>query len=88
MPRVEDEAYPENPGDYGLVNGEWCVCAPDGGRFMLASVAHPDQAGNHHEVEVHDDGTISVMPRPGNSNSILSPRGWHGYIDRGEWSRA
>ena len=86
--RIPDDDYPELPGDFGLVGGEWCLCAPDGSRFMLASEQNPDRAGHHHEVEVHDDGLISVLPRPGNSNSILSPRGWHGYIDHGEWRQA
>jgi hypothetical protein len=33
--------------------------------------------------------TITVEPKPGNSNSILCPTcGWHGYIDHGVWRDA
>lgn len=77
------------PGDYGKIVDDrkvtWFVCAPDGSRFMLASPQSPDRAGRHHEVDEHEDGTITVEPKPGNSNSILSPNGWHGWIYRGEW---
>lgn len=42
-----------------------------------------------HTVREHDDGTISVRPGDGSSNSILvtGHRGeqWHGYIARGVW---
>jgi hypothetical protein len=78
-------------GDYGKIPGDpdgWFVCAPDGMKFMLANTASPDSAGRVHEVEEHEDGTITVEPRPNNSNSILSPRGWHGYIHQGVWSGA
>lgn len=56
-----------------------CWCVYYGGAAMIP----------HHEIEEHDDGTITIEPRPGNSNSILisDSRGerWHGYIYRGEW---
>ena len=39
-----------------------------------------------HDVDEHDDGTITIEAKPTNSNSILCPFcGWHGYIDRGVW---
>ncbi len=44
-----------------------------------------------HHVEEHEDGTISVLPVPESSNSILAtrngakPKQWHGYIRRGVW---
>lgn len=42
-----------------------------------------------HTVREHEDGTISVRPGDGSSNSILVQRGpngpsWHGYIEHGE----
>lgn len=83
--RLPDREFPEQPGDYALVTGDWVVQAPDGSVFMLASESKPDSKGRHHEVEVHGDGTISVLPQPGNSNSVMSPAGWHGYIRRGVW---
>lgn len=86
--RVADDHLPERPGEYASVfGGEWVVCAPDGAIFHLASEASPDGNGKHHEVEEHEDGTISVLPRPNNSNSILSPQGWHGYLRRGVWEQ-
>lgn len=74
------------PGDFGKVDGEWLVKSPDGVVFQLASERSPDASGRHHEVEEHEDGMISVEPRTNNSNSILSPRGWHGWIRRGVWA--
>ena len=35
-----------------------------------------------HEVEEHDDGTITVSP------SIVTSDGWHGWLDRGVWREA
>lgn len=86
------------PGDYcrRLVpaDGErpawwrWWVCLPDGGTTPLAHPEHTDSHGRHHEVLEHCDGSISVLPYEHNSNSILSPRGWHGYIRHGVWQPA
>lgn len=84
------------PGDYSkrsVTNHDetdhwtmWYVCAPDGQRFYLANEHDRDRSGKHHEVDEHDDGTISVVPKPANSNSIQSPnQGWHGWIDHGVW---
>jgi hypothetical protein len=43
----------------------------------------------HHTVREHEDGTISVRPNDGSSNSILQHGSrsvsWHGYIERGVW---
>lgn len=41
-----------------------------------------------HHVEEHEDGSITVMPQPENSNSILCSCGWHGFIDHGVWKKA
>lgn len=44
---------------------------------------------DHHTVRENDDGTISVLPGDGSSNSILvhgsRERSWHGYIYSGEF---
>jgi hypothetical protein len=40
----------------------------------------------NHTVREHEDGTISVLPGDGSSNSILISRGkksWHGYVRHG-----
>jgi hypothetical protein len=43
-------------------------------------------------VREEDDGTISVRPGDGSSNSILLSgafgKTWHGYIEHGEWSKS
>lgn len=93
------------PGDYWKVlnrgNGEplksdassnltgivWMVVAPnetdDGSGFFP-----PGNLANH-TVREHEDGTISVLPGDGSSNSILITgahgRQYHGYIRGGVW---
>lgn len=46
----------------------------------------------NHTVREHDDGTISVRPGDGSSNSILvtghHDQRWHGYIDHGEFAES
>lgn len=72
----------------------WKLTAEDGEVTWM--IRHPgpchDPDGNghgrlspEHHVEEHEDGMISVMPQPGNSNSILCSCGWHGFIDHGVW---
>jgi len=72
-----------DPGDYMkvLVNPggyTWYVTTPNGLLWNLAN----------HTVREEDDGSISVKPGDGSSNSILVGTGdksWHGYITRGLW---
>lgn len=80
------------PGDYGKISGDvdaWLVCAPNGQKFQLCNATSPDPHGRVHEVDEHEDGTISVEPKLHNSNSIGAPPlhgvGWHGYIRHGVW---
>jgi phage terminase large subunit GpA-like protein len=73
-----------------LANGErfksyWYRC-PGCGEYGV--LAYDPREGPTHEVDENDDGTITVEPKPGNSNSILHVCGWHGYIDHGEWRPA
>lgn len=64
-----------------LTGGIWGIVTPNGRRGTLVL----------HTVREHEDGTITVAPGDGSSNSILTsghddrPE-WHGYIDRGVWS--
>lgn len=62
-----------HPGEYGLINGHWYGCTPNG---LLANLSR-------HTVTEHEDGTISVSP------SILVEGGqtnaWHGYLEHGVW---
>lgn len=60
------------PGSYGVFEGKWYACTPNG---LLANL------GNH-SVSENPDGTISVTP------SILvrgHDKEWHGYLTDGEW---
>ena len=74
-----------NLDDFWEGETAWAVKPPCGHRFEIGDPAWSP----HHDVEKHDDGAISVVPRPGNSNSILCPTcGWHGYIEHGVWREA
>lgn len=84
------------PGDYwkilalrsdapGNLTGTcWYVVAPEIG-FGPALL-------RLHTVREEEDGTISVRPGDGSSNSILvkgaNGKTWHGYIEHGNWRRA
>lgn len=71
-----------HPGN--LTGGAWYVVAPigDAEGYAIGRL-------EHHTVREHEDGTISVRPGDGSSNSILITgshrRSWHGYIERGVW---
>lgn len=83
------------PGDYwkianltcvnptNLTGTAWFVVAPCGAGFAIGRL-------EKHTVREHDDGTISVRPSDGSSNSIkiTGAHGceWHGYIEHGVWS--
>jgi len=73
-PRVEDDQMFFREGDYGRdENGEW-FCWPPGTKHM-GSI-------KDHEVQEHEDGTITVTP------SILTDEGIHVRLDRGVWGDA
>lgn len=66
-------AYPSN-----LTGMLWLAKTPNGLHVALGA----------HTVREEDDGTISVKPGDGSSNSILVSNGkesWHGYITKGLW---
>lgn len=61
----------------------WMVRPPCGHHFMIGRA----DWNPRHEIDEHDDGAITVEPKPTNSNSILCPEcGWHGYIHHGVWT--
>ncbi len=75
--RVPDcEPHLLKVAEYTKHNEIWYARAPSG---LVANLAN-------HQVQEHDDGTISVTP------SILvtiSGNGtWHGYLERGVWRNA
>lgn len=43
-----------------------------------------------HTVRSHDDGTVSIRPGDGSSNSVLHDDGrghtWHGYVEHNVWT--
>jgi hypothetical protein len=71
----------DEPGN--LTGSVWWVAAPMGsGGFGLGRLTK-------HTVREESDGTISVRPGDGSSNSILMTGAngqFHGYIEHGVWS--
>lgn len=65
-----------------LTGTRWGFYGPLGGYGVLSL----------HTVREHEDGTISVLPGDGSSNSIgftnAEGKYWHGYIYNGEWKEA
>lgn len=100
----EDELPPDlQPGDYWkildsesghpiIIDGvegkltphDWKIAVPmsNGRGYAMGWL-------RNHTVREHEDGTISVRPGDGSSNSILVTGGqgeqWHGYIEHGEF---
>ena len=69
-----------------LTSTSWRVVAPmPSGGFAIGTL-------RFHTVREEDDGTISVRPGDGSSNSILiggsHGQQWHGYIEHGVWTGA
>ena len=63
-----------------LTGGMWMFMAPNGcGIGSLRA----------HTVRENDDGTATIAPGDGSSNSVLingsGARSWHGYLERGVW---
>ena len=85
IPRLEPGDYvrvlnfPGTPPPSNLTGDTWYVKTPNG----MSGNLHA------HTVREEDDGSITVKPGDGSSNSILinSHKGtsWHGYITRGLW---
>lgn len=80
-----EPARSEEPSN--LTGTCWMVAAPigDGEGYGLGNLAK-------HTVREEEDGTISVRPGDGSSNSILITAAhgqqFHGYIEHGVWSDA
>lgn len=82
------------PGEYGkrTVNYRgrtfpvWWFRTPNGhlGRLSMPEDVELGVVTQCHHVEEHADLTISVLPQPGNGNSILCGD-WHGHIRHGVW---
>ena len=79
-PCTPEQAF-ERPQPTNLTGTVWQFYSPDGNGVGTLI---------EHTVREHEDGTISVLPGDGSSNSILHSGGnqgltWHGYIYNGEW---
>lgn len=84
----EDPAIPLTPEDLGhdRAGGNptgtvWGIITPNGMYAMLSI----------HTVREHEeDGTISIRPGDGSSNSVLVKGGqdkeWHGYVEHNVWT--
>jgi hypothetical protein len=89
---VHPDGRPVTPEDYwkrsfpsNLCGTCWMIAVPNpesktGEGYLLGNLVA-------HTVREHEDGTISVLPGNGSSNSILvrggEERSWHGYVSRG-----
>ncbi|KKM93625.1 hypothetical protein LCGC14_1206560 [marine sediment metagenome] len=75
-----DKGEEFKPGDYGQGSDELWYCRPPNPEIHLGNL-------RAHQVEEHEDGTITVSP------SILIEEGtggplWHGWLKKGEWTEA
>lgn len=73
--------YPSQDMSGNLTGGVWGYMPPDGNGIGTLAL---------HTVREHDDGTVSVRPGDGSSNSILHSGGatsktWHGYVEHCVW---
>ena len=73
--------YPKHDMTGNLTGGVWGFASPDGNGIGTLSL---------HTVREHDDGTVSIRPGDGSSNSVLHSGGpdgltWHGYVDHCRW---
>lgn len=80
-PMTPIDNFPGKGEEGNLTGTVWGYYSPDGNGMGTLM---------RHTVREHEDGTISVRPGDGSSNSILHSGGatgrqWHGYINHGEW---
>lgn len=84
---VNDDGEPTVSNEPGnLTHGIWWVAAP------MSTTSFALGRLTLHTVREETDGTISVRPGDGSSNSILIQKGqdgpsWHGYIEHGVWKQ-
>jgi hypothetical protein len=79
-----DGLRPMNVSEPGNLTGSvWRVAAPMSYGYAIGTLTK-------HTVREHEDGTISVRPGDGSSNSILitghDGEQYHGYIECGVWT--
>ena len=79
-PASASRLYPKHDMSGNLTDCVWGYMAPDGNGIGTLSL---------HTVREHEDGTVSIRPGDGSSNSVLhgSPDGtWHGYVEHNVWT--
>lgn len=81
-PIVAASMYKREDMSGNLTGGVWGFFSPDGNGVGTLAL---------HTVREHDDGTVSIRPGDGSSNSVLhsgGPEGlsWHGYVEHCVWS--
>lgn len=77
---ISAQAYSASDKSGNLTDCVWGFYSPDGNGMGTLAL---------HTVREHEDGTVSVRPGDGSSNSILHSGArdvtWHGYIDHNDW---
>lgn len=82
VPLSAASLYPNSDMSGNLAGGVWGFMSPDGNGIGTLAL---------HTVREHDDGTVSIRPGDGSSNSVLHSGGpggltWHGYVDHCVWT--
>lgn len=88
--------HPEDRGFWRLTEAQVAGNLTGGVWGVMTPAVGQDNRSLHgmlsiHTVREHEDGTITVAPGDGSSNSILIKRredlgeSWHGYVDHGRW---
>lgn len=72
--------YPKHDMSGNLTDCVWGYAAPTQGLGTMSL----------HTVRENEDGTVSIRPGDGSSNSVLhdpgGPHYWHGYVDHNVWT--
>ena len=100
--RLPDGQFPEREGDYSKVVIDGAVRWfnwPPGCPWPGMLRPYEQEGRPFHEVEEHDDGTItvkaSILMREASAPAVMNGGGgivafggWHGYLERGVWREA
>lgn len=74
------ELYEDHDMSGNLTDCVWGFWSPDGNGMGTLSM---------HTVREHEDGTVSIRPGDGSSNSVLhgdDRKTWHGYVEHNVWT--
>lgn len=73
------ELYRDRDMSGNLTGGVWGYLPPNGDGVGTLAL---------HTVREHDDGTVSIRPGDGSSNSVLhhGQSTWHGYVEHNVWT--